>query len=57
MNGYCYGYSEALLANIQVLDGTFDADKFRTGDYVLLTQILGATFFRRKNICITRAIR
>ena len=44
MNGFCYGYSEALLANIQVLDGTFDADKFRTGDYVLLTQILGGDF-------------
>ncbi len=44
MNGYCYGYSEALLANIQVLDGTFDPDKFRTGDYVLLTQILGSDF-------------
>ena len=44
MNGFCYGYSEALLANIQVLDGTFDADKFRTGDYVLLTQFLGGDF-------------
>lgn len=44
LDGYCYGYSEALLDNIQVLDGTFDPDKFRTGDYVLLTQFLGSDF-------------
>ena len=39
--GYCYGYSEELLKNLNVLDGTLDVERFLTGDYVLLTRILG----------------
>lgn len=41
IGGYCYGYSEELLQNLNVLDGTLDAERFLTGDYVLLAQILG----------------
>lgn len=44
MDGYCYGYSEALFDNVKVLDGTLDMEKFRTGEYVLLTQLLGNEF-------------
>ena len=42
--GFCYGYSEELLSNLKILDGTFDAERFLTGDYVLLTQILGEEY-------------
>ena len=42
MNAYVYGYSEELLSNLQVLEGTLDTEKFRSGNYVLLTPILGA---------------
>lgn len=42
MNPYFYGYSEELLSNLQVLEGTLDTEKFRSGNYVLLTPILGA---------------
>lgn len=41
MNGYFYGYSEGLLSKLQVLEGTLDTEKFRTGDYVLLGQMHG----------------
>ncbi|MDE6387710.1 MAG: ABC transporter permease [Lachnospiraceae bacterium] len=41
MNGYCYGYSEDLLSKLQVLEGTLDIEKFRSGDYVLLGQMHG----------------
>lgn len=41
MNGYLYGYDVQLLSRLNVLDGTLDVDKFLTGDYILLTQILG----------------
>ena len=39
--GYCYGYSEELLKNLNVLDGTLDVERFQTGNYVLLGQFLG----------------
>lgn len=42
INGYFYGYSENLLSNLNVLEGELDIDKFLTGDYIILTQILGA---------------
>ena len=42
LDGYFYGYSEELLSNLKVLDGALDIAKFQTGDYVLLTQILGS---------------
>lgn len=41
LGGYCYGYSEELLPNLNVLEGTLDVERFLTGDYVLLAQILG----------------
>ena len=41
MDGYCYGYSEELFSNLNVLEGTLDVDKFATGDYILLSPILG----------------
>lgn len=41
LDGWFYAYSDELLSNLKVLEGTFDIDKFLTGDYVLLTQILG----------------
>ncbi len=42
MQGFCYSYSEGLLSELQVLEGTLDIEKFRSGNYVLLTRILGA---------------
>ena len=41
MEGFCYGYSEGLLSNLEVLEGTLDVEKFATGDYILVTPILG----------------
>ena len=37
MAGFFYGYSEELLRNLEVLEGTLDVEKFLTGDYILLT--------------------
>ena len=39
--GTFYGYGEELLSNLEVLEGTLDIERFMTGDYVLLTPILG----------------
>lgn len=41
MDGYFYGYSDGLLKNLKVLDGSFDAEQFQSGDYVLLTTLIG----------------
>lgn len=41
-NGFFYGYSDALLSNLKVLEGTLDVERFQTGNYVLLGQFLGA---------------
>ncbi len=40
-NGFFYGYSDALLSNLNVLEGTLDVERFQTGNYVLLGQFLG----------------
>ena len=40
-DGVCYAYSEELLSGLEVLSGTLDIEKFRTGDYILLAQIRG----------------
>lgn len=40
-DGVCYAYSEELLSGLEVLNGTLDVEKFRTGNYILLTQIMG----------------
>ena len=36
-----YAYSEELLSQLTVLEGSLDIDKFRSGDYILLSTILG----------------
>lgn len=41
MGGFFYGYSEELLQNLNVLEGTLDVEKFRSGDYILLGTLLG----------------
>lgn len=40
-DGVCYAYSEELLSGLEVLNGRLDIEKFRTGKYILLTQIMG----------------
>lgn len=40
-NGFFYGYGDALLSNLKVLEGTLDVERFQTGNYVLLGQFLG----------------
>ena len=40
-DGVCYAYSEELLSGLEVLSGTLDVERFRTGNYILLTQIMG----------------
>lgn len=42
MDSVFFGYSEELLSQLKVLKGTLDIDKFMSGDYILLTQILGS---------------
>ena len=42
---YFFGYSEELLSKLTVLKGSLDIDKFRSGDYILLTPILGNNGF------------
>lgn len=44
MAGFFYGYSEELLRNLEVLEGTLDVEKFLTGDYILLTQLYSKEF-------------
>ncbi len=41
-DGCFYAYSEELLPNLEVLDGTLDIGKFRTGNYILLATISGS---------------
>lgn len=43
-NGWFYGYSEGLFSHLTVMEGNLDVEKFLTGDYVLLTQVLGEDF-------------
>ncbi|MDD4112957.1 MAG: FtsX-like permease family protein [Herbinix sp.] len=38
-----YAYDEELLENMAVLEGTFDIERFRTGNYVLVTPVLGVS--------------
>lgn len=49
LRGFFYAYSEELLSNLEVLEGTFDPEKFLTGDYVLLTRIDGNEFLPAKD--------
>lgn len=49
MGSLFYGYSEELLSNLKVLEGALDVEKFRTGDYVLLTRILGKEFLQAED--------
>lgn len=41
MKGFFYGYSDGLLKNLKVLEGTFDEEKFKNGNYILLTTLVG----------------
>lgn len=41
MGGYFYGYTDSLLKNLKVLDGTLDIEKFQNGDYILIDRFLG----------------
>ncbi|MCM1143734.1 MAG: ABC transporter permease [Blautia sp.] len=41
MDGFFYSYTENMLDNLTVLDGKLDIEKFSTGDYILLGQLLG----------------
>ncbi|WMJ89982.1 ABC transporter permease [Anaerocolumna sp. MB42-C2] len=38
-----FAYDEELLKNLRILEGTFDLEKFRTGNYVLVTPLLDNT--------------
>lgn len=41
IQGFFYGYSDELAGNLQVLEGSLDMEKFKSGDYILLGTILG----------------
>lgn len=41
IDSYVYGYSEELLENLEVLEGTLDMEKFQEGGYILLGTLLG----------------
>ncbi len=40
-NGFFYGYGDALLSNLKVLEGTLDVERFQTGNCVVRGQFLG----------------
>lgn len=42
IDGYAYGYADALLSNLKVLEGELDIEKFQSGAYILLGKFLGA---------------
>lgn len=42
IRGYSYGYTDALLANLKVVEGDLDIEKFQNGDYILLGIFNGA---------------
>lgn len=41
MGGQFYGYTDSLLKNLKVLEGTLDIEKFQNGDYILIGRLLG----------------
>lgn len=41
MGGHFYGYTDALLEKITVLEGTLDIEKFQNGDYILIGRMVG----------------
>lgn len=41
MGGHFYGYTDALLEKITVLEGKLDIEKFQNGDYILIGRMLG----------------
>lgn len=41
IGGFFFGYSDELLQNLEVLEGTLDTEKFRSGDYILLGTMRG----------------
>lgn len=42
IRGYSYGYTDALLSNLKVLEGELDIEKFQNGNYILLGIFNGA---------------
>lgn len=44
IDGYIYGYTDGLLKNMKVLEGSVDIEKFQSGNYILLTRLLGTEF-------------
>lgn len=48
-NSNIYGYTDSLFQNIQVLEGSLDADKFQKGDYILLKCFYGAETLEPKD--------
>lgn len=42
IGGFVYGYSDDLLKNLKVLEGSLDIEKFQKGNYILLGLFLGA---------------
>lgn len=42
LDGHFYGYSDGLLKNLKVLEGTLDVEKFQGGDYILIGKLLGS---------------
>lgn len=41
MGGHFYGYTDALLEKITVLEGKLDIEKFQKGDYILISRMKG----------------
>lgn len=51
LGGYVYGYTDGLLKNLKVIEGTLDIDKFQSGDYILLERnFLGAEEIELKDL-------
>lgn len=42
IDGHVYGYDEGLLCNLDIIEGTFDIDKFHNGSYIILGVFQGS---------------
>lgn len=49
MDGYFYSYTENMLKNLHVLEGTLDIEKFSNGNYILLGQFQGNEYIEAKD--------
>lgn len=41
LGGHFYGYTDAILKNLTILEGTLDIEKFQKGDYILIGRLDG----------------